>query len=402
MRVSKGTTYNNDAIRGIPSVNSLLGSSYFNPEVFMPEMPQRNLQQEMDDMRRVVTNEVRMQRRQQPKLIEVEGNNALKRLQSEMAQAAEARPMIEAERRSNPMLALSDTAVTRSLMDLGPSRIETEMERQAYGDLLQGQNLSPQENRDAVQAARAGMSARGLATGSPAVIAEVLNRDTFARGREAQRRGFAATVEGMRRSRAAGDLQMAQAGAAYGQSQVNPRTTLFGTGDMLSKNRSQPMTFTNQIGPYIADFANTNVQAAGQYNGQMIGRDLQLAGMQHDIGMTLMNARFFNDIGRANMAAAQGAGNQAMMGQMGGALLNGVGSLMGVGGGGGGGMLGGIFGGGGGAAAGAGGGVLSGIGGALGGIGSAALGAGGAILGGAGSLVAGGAGAVGGAIAAIF
>ena len=398
--VSKGPTYRGDAIRGIPSVNSLLGSSYFNPSVHSPEMPQRNFGQEKSMMRGLVNNEVVMQRKLQPKLIDVEGQNALKRLQSESAIAADARPILDAERRAMG-LDTADAAVRRSLMDLGPSRIESELERQAYQGLMDGRTLSAQENRDAIQGARAGLSARGLATGNSAVVAEVMNRDQFARGRERERQGFAASVEGMQRGRMAGDLEMARAGAGYLNSQLNPRTQVFGAGDMLSKNRSQPLTLFNQTGPYVADFANNNLQAATAYNGQMINRDMGLAQMQHDIGMTLMNARFFNDIGTANMNAANAAGRQAIMGQMGGALLQGIGSLMG--GGGGGGMLGGIFGGGGGgAAAGAGGGLLSGIGGALGGVGSAAVGAGGAILGGIGGVASGVGGAAIGAIGAIF
>jgi hypothetical protein len=56
----------------------------------------------------------------------------------------------------------------------------------------------------------------------------------------------------------------------------------------------------------------------------MIGRDLQLAGMQHDIGMTMLNANFQNQIGAANLQAAQKAGNQAAAGQIAGAAVMGV------------------------------------------------------------------------------
>jgi hypothetical protein len=55
--------------------------------------------------------------------------------------------------------------------------------------------LSAEAERDAVQAARAGMGARGLGTGSGATAAELLNRDRFARARQAEDLAFAAGVQ---------------------------------------------------------------------------------------------------------------------------------------------------------------------------------------------------------------
>lgn len=321
-------TYPSDSIRGLPTLNETLSSQYFSPEIFQFDMPQRNLQEEMQGMRDLAQNEIRMQRYKQPQLIKWEGQNALKRLQNEQMIAGEAAPLLEAERARNPMLAMAERGINASLSTLGPSRIETEMERQAYNDLLAGRDLSPQENRDAIQSARAAMSARGLATGNSGVMAEVLNRDTFARAREAQRRGFAAGVEGMRRSRAQGDMALAQSGYQFANQNFNPRGALFGTADMLTKNRTQPMTFTNQLSGYMADFGNANLQAATAYNAQQLGGSLELARMQHDIGMTLMNARFNNDIGAANAAAAAKAGQQAMTGQIAGAAIGAVGLVI--------------------------------------------------------------------------
>lgn len=320
---STGRTYPGDAIRGIPTASSILGSGYFNPQIFEPEMPQRSLPEELEGMRSLTQNEIRMQRYKQPQLIRWEGENALKRLQMETRIADQARPLLDAERAANPSMGLADAAVERSLMSLGPSRLETELERQAYNDLQAGQNLTGEEERAAIQAARAGMSARGLATGTSSVIAEVLNRDTFARGRELQRRGFAQQVEGMQRGRIGSDMQLAIAGRQYGQA-TSDRGQLFGTADMLTKNRQQPLTFTNQAGPYIAGLADTNVQAQTAYNAQMLGGSLQLAGMQHDIGMTLLNARFNNDLGAANLQAAEAAGNKAATGQIAGAAIGAV------------------------------------------------------------------------------
>ncbi len=59
----------------------------------------------------------------------------------------------------------------------------------------EGGRLSPEAQREAVQAARQGMAARGMATGSAALGAELLNRDRFSRQREFENLGFARGVE---------------------------------------------------------------------------------------------------------------------------------------------------------------------------------------------------------------
>jgi hypothetical protein len=69
-----------------------------------------------------------------------------------------------------------------------------QLENQAATEMALGRNLSPEQEREAAQAARAGMSARGLGVGNAALAAEVLNRDRFASQREAERRAFASGV----------------------------------------------------------------------------------------------------------------------------------------------------------------------------------------------------------------
>ena len=57
---------------------------------------------------------------------------------------------------------------------------EAERRAQAMG------RLSPEEERDAIQQARASMAARGMATGTAGIGAELLNRDRFVQQRRAQ------------------------------------------------------------------------------------------------------------------------------------------------------------------------------------------------------------------------
>jgi hypothetical protein len=66
---------------------------------------------------------------------------------------------------------------------------------EAMAKMDQGGQLSPEAARDATQAARSGMAARGMATGSAGLGAELLNRDRYAREREFQNLGFAQNVQ---------------------------------------------------------------------------------------------------------------------------------------------------------------------------------------------------------------
>jgi len=106
---------------------------------------------------------------------------------------------------ASPEIAAANAGMTARLGEMGPSGIETELKRQALGELQLGGRLSPEEQRGAQQAARAAWSARGMATGTPAAIAEVLNRQSFADARQAGRRAFAGGVDTMSTARRASD-----------------------------------------------------------------------------------------------------------------------------------------------------------------------------------------------------
>jgi len=67
---------------------------------------------------------------------------------------------------------------------------------QAIERAQSGGRLSAEASRDATQAARAGMAARGMATGSAGLAAEMLNRDRFARARRDEDNAFASAVQG--------------------------------------------------------------------------------------------------------------------------------------------------------------------------------------------------------------
>jgi hypothetical protein len=93
-----------------------------------------------------------------------------------------------------------------------PNAIEARLQQDAEAELALGRSLSPEQERMATQSARAGMAARGMATGNAALGAEILNRDAYASARQDQRRGFAAGVNQMDLARGSGGL----VGGAYG------------------------------------------------------------------------------------------------------------------------------------------------------------------------------------------
>lgn len=69
---------------------------------------------------------------------------------------------------------------------VGGGQLGQSLMDRALAGVQRGGRLSEQETRDAIQSARAGMAARGMATGSAGLAAELLNRDRFARQRELQ------------------------------------------------------------------------------------------------------------------------------------------------------------------------------------------------------------------------
>jgi hypothetical protein len=109
--------------------------------------------------------------------------------------------------------------------------------------------LSAQAEREAIQSARQGMAARGMATGSAGLGAELLNRDRFQRQRAAEDINFVGGVMADERNRFASSAQLADAERArqLGTQQdiynfslsTNPRMMLAGLGSPYA-NMTQP------------------------------------------------------------------------------------------------------------------------------------------------------------------
>jgi hypothetical protein len=195
---------------------------------------------------------------------------------------------------------------------------EAERRAQAMG------RLSPEEERDAIQQARASMAARGLATGNAGIGAELLNRDRFVQQRRAQdinlvtgvgaaneqrRVGYAGQSAGLADQERARQLGLRQ--DAYNFSiGSNPAMMALGIGSPYANMTPQAMQM-------VAGSQGLSPQySGGQFSGQ--GGGFNMAG--------------------AGMGALSGAASGAMIGS----VVPGIGTAVGAIGGG---LLGGLGGG---------------------------------------------------------
>ena len=163
-----------------------------------------------------------------------------------------------------------------------------------------GGALTAEDTRGAQQAARAAFSARGMATGQSGALAEVLNRDSFARARQNERRGFASGVDLQRTQRKTADAASANnlfntAGAFW-----DPQARLFGKGG------SQVSGQVGQIGqftPFLGGAQNVGQgnQAAALQTNMLNQQGEQFAQERNDTNYyTMFNANQTNANAAAN------------------------------------------------------------------------------------------------------
>lgn len=214
-----------------------------------------------------------------------------------------------AEARAALGRATADTGEIRSigsiLQQQAPeTAIERTLRQQAEAELALGRGLSPEEVRDSQQAARAAFAARGLGTSMGSTAAEILNRDSAARAREADRRTFAGNVNNMvtgnvtnRFGQAAnvlGNAAQLEGGIASQTANLDPYSRALGSaqiGSQLSGN------LTNSLGQTWQGAQN-------------------LAGDAFSFNANARNWQNFNRYAMNNMG---GGGNNMLMGGLGGA-----------------------------------------------------------------------------------
>lgn len=189
----------------------------------------------------------------------------------------------------------------------GPSPIRAEMTRQAMDELALGRQLSPEEARDAEQQARAAYNDRGLVRSNRAVASEILNRDSVARQREAQRRGFASGVEGLLQTDQANtrnfQLGAQRAGLADRGQQFNILGTAAGTEQrQQAADRQYAMQAEQMAQQRMANQRAYEGALAGMYEGQASDPFLTVLGRASTTGGAAAGAL-------SGAGFTQGAGN---------------------------------------------------------------------------------------------
>lgn len=200
--------------------------------------------------------------------------------------------------------------------DVQGTEIEGLLNEQALSELRLGRSLSPEQERQAQQSARAGFAARGMAVGQGSSAAEILNREAYASAREDARRSFAGNVNQMvtgnrlNRLGTAGNLMGQSAGVranaaqigmqgAQGYVALDPYQRALGsnipTAAMGTSASMTSQAFGNTM-QYGADLFNTNNNAAWS---QYLGNQNNAAAMQQ---------------AKMSAGAASSAGNSQLMG----------------------------------------------------------------------------------------
>jgi hypothetical protein len=236
----------------------------------------------------------------------------------EKVAVGEATPNLYTKRATDQLIAAEDQATQlgrigdyteqlgyQAARDLEGTDIERELQRQATSELALGRALSPEQERQAAQQARAGMSARGLGVGTGALAAEVLNRDAYASQREADRRNFAGSTNQM----LVGNRQnrIGQVGTILGQSantrmnQANLRSSLAGANITIDP-------YARAMNPALGMGASTLGQS-GQMIGNTYNNATQMAGNVASFNANMIDTRRNSALN--NNASLQGAYMQA-------------------------------------------------------------------------------------------
>lgn len=213
-------------------------------------------------------------------------------------------------------LAAAQTGVS----GLGQNLMQTAQERLALGG-----NLSAQASRDAIQAARAGMAARGLGTGNSAIAAELLNRDRYSQQRFLENAGFAQGVEQTDLQRRLSNTQqtnaIAQANqdAALRASMANQQAAQARAQEQARlqqqaalANQQAALEAASRNQQTALSLGSTNAQLAQQaslanqtnaFNSQTANENARLAGSQQNLNFLGNAANYVDSQNRAGIAA---------------------------------------------------------------------------------------------------
>jgi len=216
----------------------------------------------------------------------------------------------------------------------GPSSIEQRLYNDAESDLALGRSLSPEQQREAAQAARGAAAARGLGASAGTSAMEILNRDAYGSQREAERRNFAGAANDMlSRNVMARRDQAAQQAGLGSNILANAGQTYLGSAN-LGLAGAERMIGIDPTQRAIAPGIGLGGQTMGMM-GNMIGSTYQsanqLAGNVAGFNANMMDSRYnsWANMQAANRSAGamERAGMYGMIGGIAGGVLGGAGMV---------------------------------------------------------------------------
>jgi hypothetical protein len=206
---------------------------------------------------------------------------------------------------ASPEISKANAAMSAQLDTLGPSPLERTLTSQASDELSRGGALTPEEQRQANQGARAAWSARGLAGGGQAAVGEALNRVQYSDARLAQRREFASGIEAQTQARRSQDRAFANNSFNTLGAFFDPYQRMYGTG---GSQVSGQVEGANAYQPYLK--AAGDVAAGNQATA--LGMK-QLSEQQSEFEQTLAEDTRRFGINRADTNSNASANNRASM-----------------------------------------------------------------------------------------
>jgi hypothetical protein len=169
----------------------------------------------------------------------------------------------------------------------GISSLGGQLQQTAAERLALGGRLSEAASRDAIQAARAGMAARGMATGNSALAAELLNRDRYSQQRFLENAGFATGVEGQ-------DLSRRLANTS--------ETNQIAAANMAEANR---IALANQQANLAAQQANQQTAFNREQANASLAQQAALANQESALRAATQNQNTALSLGQSNAQLAQ-------------------------------------------------------------------------------------------------
>lgn len=221
---------------------------------------------------------------------------------------------------ASPEIRAANDAMQKQLGEIGPSAIETELNRGALEELKMGGNLSADETRQVVQGTRAAASSRGLGTGFGAAVQEVLARTQYAESRKNDRRNYAKSVEALTQQRTNADRGYVSNTFSQAAGFFDPQMRLYGRGGSAVSGQTPG---TSNYQPFLSGAVSTsqaNLQAQverEQMAQQQQQFDASLAWDQESFGQnrtdSLMNASANRRAGTTSAAYSAGGAALGLM-----------------------------------------------------------------------------------------